>query len=178
MAVDAKKSSARARGGCSTAGHRAALGRGAGVSAPRRPTPRAPDLFPNKKGGTPPASGGRRTLRHLNVQPVQRTLDVADRVDGDAGVERGRLAARRRTIACSSKPFSFGFAPASLGAICPSALATGRSSKRPILAGPDQYRPPVLGLSLLWRPCPEKKPRRSRSTQTGQNSAIGLAANS
>ena len=27
----------------------------------------------------------------LDVQPVQRTLDVADRVDGDAGVERSRL---------------------------------------------------------------------------------------
>ena len=30
-------------------------------------------------------------FRQLDVQPVQRTLDVADRVDGDAGVERGRL---------------------------------------------------------------------------------------
>src|SRR5271166_4587355 len=40
---------------------------------------------------TRPWSGGRRFLRQLDVQPVQRTLDVADRVDGDAGVERGRL---------------------------------------------------------------------------------------
>ena len=29
---------------------------------------------------------------------------------------------RRGTIACSSKPFCSGFAPASLGAICPSAF--------------------------------------------------------
>jgi transposase len=35
--------------------------------------------------------------------------------------------ARRRTIAYSSKPFCSGFEPASLGAICLSALATGRS---------------------------------------------------
>ena len=40
------------------------------------------------------ASGGRRSLRQLDVQPVQRALDVADRVDGDAGVERGRLQLR------------------------------------------------------------------------------------
>src|SRR6516164_3730185 len=40
---------------------------------------------------TRPWSGGRRSLRQPDVQPVQRTLDVADRVDGDAGVERGRL---------------------------------------------------------------------------------------
>ena len=31
-------------------------------------------------------------------------------------------------IGCSSKPFCSDFAPASLGAICPRALATGRSS--------------------------------------------------
>src|SRR6516164_8584456 len=51
---------------------------------------------------TRPWSGGRRSLRQLDVQPVQRTLDVADRVDGDAGVERGRLelgvAERTRVI--------------------------------------------------------------------------------
>ena len=45
-------------------------------------------------------------------------------------------AARRRTIACSSKLFSSGFAPASLDAICPSALATGRSSISASTDGP------------------------------------------
>src|SRR5271165_132469 len=43
---------------------------------------------------TRPWSGGRRSLRQLDVQPVQRTLDIADRADGDAGVERGRLELR------------------------------------------------------------------------------------
>ena len=38
-----------------------------------------------------PRSGGRRSLRQLDAQPLQRTLDVADRVDGDAGVERRGL---------------------------------------------------------------------------------------
>src|SRR5208283_2975880 len=36
-------------------------------------------------------SGGRRSAREVDAQPLQRALDVADRVDGDAGVERGRL---------------------------------------------------------------------------------------
>ena len=38
-----------------------------------------------------PRSGGRRSAREVDAQPLQRALDVADRVDGDAGVERGRL---------------------------------------------------------------------------------------
>ena len=41
-----------------------------------------------------PRLGGRRFLRQLEVEPVQRALDVTDRVDGDAGVERGRLQLR------------------------------------------------------------------------------------
>src|SRR6478736_5448211 len=36
-------------------------------------------------------SGGRRSAREVDAQPLQRALDVADRVDSDAGVERGRL---------------------------------------------------------------------------------------
>ena len=31
-----------------------------------------------------PWSAGRRSLRQLDAQPIQRTLDVADGVDGDA----------------------------------------------------------------------------------------------
>src|SRR5580658_6211315 len=38
-----------------------------------------------------PRSGGRRSAREVDAQPLQRALDVADRVEGDAGVERGRL---------------------------------------------------------------------------------------
>ena len=38
-----------------------------------------------------PWSGGRRSAREVDAQPLQRALDVADRVDGDAGVERRRL---------------------------------------------------------------------------------------
>jgi len=38
-----------------------------------------------------PWSGGRRSAREVDAQPLQRALDVADRVDGDAGVERSRL---------------------------------------------------------------------------------------
>ena len=49
---------------------------------------------------------------------------------------RAMLAARRRTIGFSSKPFCSDFAPASLGAICPSALATGRSSISASTVGP------------------------------------------
>jgi hypothetical protein len=37
------------------------------------------------------SSGGRRSAREVEAQPLQGTRDVADRVDGDAGVERGRL---------------------------------------------------------------------------------------
>src|SRR5713101_5824390 len=38
-----------------------------------------------------PRSGGRRSAREVDAQPLQRAFDVADRVDGDAGIERGRL---------------------------------------------------------------------------------------
>src|SRR5271154_2470341 len=38
-----------------------------------------------------PRSGGRRSACEVDAQPLQRAFDVADRVDGDAGVERGRL---------------------------------------------------------------------------------------
>ena len=38
-----------------------------------------------------PRSGGRRSAREVDAQPLERALDVADRVDGDAGVERRRL---------------------------------------------------------------------------------------
>jgi hypothetical protein len=48
----------------------------------------------------------------------------------------GHVGARRRTIGCSSKPFSPDFAPASRGAIWPSALATGRSSISASTDGP------------------------------------------
>src|SRR4029077_14386765 len=36
-------------------------------------------------------SGGRGSARGVEGQRLERALDVADRVDGDAGVERGRL---------------------------------------------------------------------------------------
>ena len=39
-------------------------------------------------------SGGRRSAREVDPQPLQWALDVADRVDGDAGVERRRLQLR------------------------------------------------------------------------------------
>src|SRR4029077_20913141 len=39
-------------------------------------------------------SGGRRSAREVDAQPLQWALDVADRVDGDAGVERRRLQLR------------------------------------------------------------------------------------
>src|SRR6516164_2249327 len=49
-----------------------------------------------------PRSGGQRSAREVHAQPLQRALDVADRVDGDAGVERGRfelgVAERTRVI--------------------------------------------------------------------------------
>ena len=38
-----------------------------------------------------PWSVWRRSAREVDAQPLQRALDVADRVDGDAGVERGCL---------------------------------------------------------------------------------------
>ena len=41
-----------------------------------------------------PQSGGRRSAREVDPQPLQRALDVADRVDSDAGVERRRLQLR------------------------------------------------------------------------------------
>ena len=43
---------------------------------------------------TRPRSGGRRSTREVDAQPLQWALDVADRVDGDAGVERRRLQLR------------------------------------------------------------------------------------
>ena len=36
-------------------------------------------------------SGGRRSLRQVEAEPLQRALDIADRADGDARVERRRL---------------------------------------------------------------------------------------
>src|SRR5271166_2021152 len=38
-----------------------------------------------------PRSGGRRSAREVEAQPLQGARDVADRVDGDAGIERRRL---------------------------------------------------------------------------------------
>ena len=38
-----------------------------------------------------PQSGGRRSAREVDAQPLERALDLADRVDGDARIERGRL---------------------------------------------------------------------------------------
>src|SRR5580693_1060310 len=38
-----------------------------------------------------PRSGGRRSARDVEAQSLQGARDVADRVDGDAGLERGRL---------------------------------------------------------------------------------------
>jgi hypothetical protein len=63
--------------------------------------------------------------------------DQFDRIKDILPGREGHVwAVRRRTIACSSKPFSSGFAPAFLGAICPSALATGRSSISASTDGP------------------------------------------
>src|SRR5271166_5637224 len=44
--------------------------------------------------GTRLWSGGRRSAHEIDAEPIQRALDVADRADGDAGVERGRLELR------------------------------------------------------------------------------------
>src|SRR3974390_2134076 len=46
-----------------------------------------------RSGGraTGPRSGGRRSLRQVEAEPLERALDVADRADRHAGVERGRL---------------------------------------------------------------------------------------
>ena len=67
----------------------------AGVGlAPRRPmgVKDVGDLQAVTRGrAMRPRSGGRRSAREVDAQPFQRALDVADRVDGDAGVERGRL---------------------------------------------------------------------------------------
>src|SRR5271165_7178916 len=41
--------------------------------------------------GTRLWSGGRRSANEIDAEPIQRALDVADRADGDAGVERSRL---------------------------------------------------------------------------------------
>src|ERR1700690_1562493 len=37
------------------------------------------------------SSGGQRASRQVEAEPLQRTGHVADRVDGDAGIERRRL---------------------------------------------------------------------------------------
>src|SRR5271165_3260423 len=41
-----------------------------------------------------PWSGGPRSPRQVEAEPLQRALDVADRADGDAGVEGRRLELR------------------------------------------------------------------------------------
>jgi tetratricopeptide (TPR) repeat protein len=38
-----------------------------------------------------PQSGGRRSAREVDAQPLERALDLADGTDGDARIERGRL---------------------------------------------------------------------------------------
>src|SRR5258707_11731791 len=38
-----------------------------------------------------PQSGGRRSAREVDAQPLERALDLADGADGDARIERGRL---------------------------------------------------------------------------------------
>src|SRR5260370_23659601 len=46
----------------------------------------------SRRGGAMrPWSGGRRSAREGDAQPLEPALDVANRIDGDAGVERGRL---------------------------------------------------------------------------------------
>src|SRR5580704_16692786 len=42
-------------------------------------------------GEAAPPSGGRRSPRHVHAEPVQGAGNVADRIDGDAGIERCRL---------------------------------------------------------------------------------------
>ena len=65
--------------------------------APRRPHGRERRRRPLQScdpGAAPmrPRSGGRRSAREVDAQPFQRaSLTSPDRVDGDAGVERGRL---------------------------------------------------------------------------------------
>src|SRR4029077_9958530 len=46
-----------------------------------------------RSGGRPMRRrlGGRRSAREVDAQPLERALDVADRVDGDAGVKSGGL---------------------------------------------------------------------------------------
>jgi hypothetical protein len=66
---------------------------GIGIS-PRRPWARKTSATSRGGRATRPWSAGRRSLRQLDAQPLQRTLDVADRVDGDAGVKRSRLELR------------------------------------------------------------------------------------
>ena len=38
-----------------------------------------------------PQSGGRRSAREVDAQPLERALEVADGIDGDARIERGCL---------------------------------------------------------------------------------------
>jgi len=40
---------------------------------------------------TRPWSGGWRSPRQVEAEPLQRAFDVADGADGDAGIERRRL---------------------------------------------------------------------------------------
>ena len=64
-------------------------------------------------------------LTDATICPARRPVGSESKIFCRA--VKAMWAARRRTIACSSKPFSSGFAPAFLGAICPSALATGKT---------------------------------------------------
>ena len=59
--------------------------------APRRPMG-AKDVG-DLEGGRAmrPQSGGRRSAREVDAQPLERALDLADGTDGDARIERGRL---------------------------------------------------------------------------------------
>src|SRR5215471_16323673 len=64
--------------------------------AVRHAAPWARKRSATSKRGRPtrrPSDGG-RSAREVEAEPLQRALDVADRVDGDAGVERGCLELR------------------------------------------------------------------------------------
>ena len=62
--------------------------------------------------------------------------DQWDRIEDILPGREGHVGGTAADIACLSKPLSSGFAPASLGAIWPSALATGRSSISASTDGP------------------------------------------
>ena len=53
--------------------------------------------------------------------------DQWDRIKDILPGREGHVGGRRRTIACSSKPFYSGFEPASRGGICASAEVAPRS---------------------------------------------------